>query len=940
MNLKDFAEKLLEVNKESERQILLKHIPEADFPKLAQTLRDTYYESWTNKPARVQKAAQALKSLIKLKSTEEIKALSFWVSGIACLTEGKLDSAINNLDKSAEIFRAIHKDYEAAQTQVAKIYPLALLGRYEKAVECGKNALKVFEKYGDDLAAGKIEMNLGNTASRCEHHAEAKKFYLAAHRRFLKNNETTWLTMAKNGLAITYSALNQFRKAEKFYTQALQFAKKAKMSVTEAEIEASIGSLALYRGKYDEALNFLESSRRKYEDLKMPHQTAIAELEIADAYLELNLANEAFEIYRRVTPALSKFKIQGEHARAHSKFGQTAMLLGDKKTARKEFKKAAELYEKEKNPVGLGQIKLTEAQLELKEKKFSQALKLVENAQRLFEKLKNQRFIFSANFLKGEILRNLGKLEEAERILSETSAQSLRKNQTNIAQICQTALAKIAEKTGQTAKAKKHYKRAIYLVETLRAPLPAEEFRMAFLADKLLPFENLAKIYLAEKNSQKAFLLIEKARARTLSESLNGDFSLREDNEIPRKIFEKLQDLREELNWFYSRLNRADASEIENLQSEMKSHEKQIADVMRQIESTKSGKTKVGTKRTNLGKNNEFKDLQTKLGRRKALIEFVNFDGNLSAFVITDKKIHFAENLAKELKIVELLEGLQFQFGALRYGAKNLESFTIELRRRADFYLEKIYENLLKPLEAFFGECDLVIIPVGALHYIPFHALRESENYLIEKREISYAPSAKVWQFLAQKPFKKAKNALLIGFADENIPLVNQEIETIEKIFIKTKTFTGKMATFENYTKNAPDFDVLHLACHGQFRADNPLFSSLHLADGFITVKDICSQKLKADLVTLSACETGLNKIFAGDEILGLARGFLSAGVKSLILSLWTVSDEATAELMNDFYQNLQRGASVSASLRAAQNNFIKRGAHPYFWSPFALIGK
>ncbi len=89
--------------------------------------------------------------------------------------------------------------------------------------------------------------------------------------------------------------------------------------------------------------------------------------------------------------------------------------------------------------------------------------------------------------------------------------------------------------------------------------------------------------------------------------------------------------------------------------------------------------------------------------------------------------------------------------------------------------------------------------------------------------------------------------------------------------------------------------------------------------------------------MTLSACETGLNKIFAGDEILGLARGFLAAGANSLVLSLWTVSDEATTELMKIFYENLQRGATVSASLRFAQSNFIKLCSHPYFWSPCQL---
>ena len=117
------------------------------------------------------------------------------------------------------------------------------------------------------------------------------------------------------------------------------------------------------------------------------------------------------------------------------------------------------------------------------------------------------------------------------------------------------------------------------------------------------------------------------------------------------------------------------------------------------------------------------------------------------------------------------------------------------------------------------------------------------------------------------------------------------------------------------------------------------MFSSLHLADGWVTVRDICARRLNAELVTLSACETGLNKIHAGEEILGLARGFLSAGAKSLVLSLLTVNDAATAGLMTDMYDSLQRGATVAASLRVAQQNLIERGEHPYFWAPFFVIG-
>jgi len=935
MNLKDLTEKLIEAEKESERKTLLKGMSETDFIKLAHALRDTYYESWTNEPERVQKAAQSLKSLVKVKPTEEIKALSLWVSGIAQLTEGKLNLAINTLDESAEIFQTINKEYDSAQTQVAKLYALALLGQYKKAVECGKNALKIFEKYDDELAAGKIEKNLGNIVSRQEQHDKAEKYYISARNRFLKIANLSELTMCENGLAITYSAVNDFRRAEKFYALALNRAKKTKMSVTEAEIEASMGNLALFRGKYNEALKFLESSRQKYETLQMLHQTTVAELEIADIYLELNLTTEAVSIYERITPKLSKLKMQGEEARARANFGRVAAVLNETNTARKHLKKAARLFTLEKNRVGAAAVKLSEAKLELSLQNYEKALNLAEEAENLLRQTENLRHILTARWLQAEALRNLGETEKAQKILAQVFIESIKQEQPNTAQAAQISLGKLAVDKKNYRTAEGHFKQAIRLIETLRAPLAAEEFRMAFLANKLAPFENLAKIYLTEDRFKEAFLIVEKARARSLAESLDNAIQPKnkEQNKASVKLSKKLESLREELNWFYSRLNRADEAEIEKLQSEAKKREKQIADVMRQIAST--GESKFG--------NQDFLDfarLQIQLGKQKALIEFVNFDGNLSAFVVTGKTIHFVADFAKESDVLALLENLQFQFGSLRYGAKVLESFLPELKKRADFYLQKLYEKLLEPLESFIGKRDLAIIPVGTLHYVPFHALFNGTHYQIEMREVVYAPSATVWQFLALKPKRKLKNALLIGFADERIPLVTREIENLKNIFAASKSFTGERATFSAFTENAANFDVLHLACHGQFRPENPMFSSLHLADGWVTVRDVCSQRLKAEVVTLSACETGLHKVFAGDEILGLARGFLSAGAKSLVLSLWTVNDKATIELMSVFYKNLQPGETVPASLRAAQIGFIKRDAHPYFWSPFVLIGR
>ncbi|MGI8787583.1 MAG: CHAT domain-containing protein [Pyrinomonadaceae bacterium] len=946
MNFQQITEKLIEAKTESARKFLLKSVSEANFLKLAQALRDTYYESWTNEPKRIQKAAQVLKSLAKLNPTGEITALSFWVSGIAALTEGKLFLAVENLDKSAEIFQAINKEYESAQTQVGKLYALALLGKYDEAIECGANALKIFEKYDDNLAAGKIEMNLGNIVSRNELHYQAGKFYHSAHNRFLALNEIGWLTMCENGLAITYSAFNDFRTAEKFYAQALSRAREAKMFVTEAEIEASMGNLALFRGRLDEALKYLELSRRKYEILRMPHQTATAELEIADIYLELNLTEEAFSIYEQVTKKLGKLKMQGEEARARANFGRVAILRNETAAARRQLKKSARLYALEKNKTGAAAVKLTQANLELIRGDYKTALSIVEEAEKLLSASENLRYKLTARWLRAEALRKSGEDTKAENLLAQVFADSIRHEQPLTAQSAQIALGEIALERRNYRRAERHFKRAIALIETLRSPLAAEEFRMAFLANKLAPFENLAKIYLAENKLQKAFSMVEKARARVLAENLGGNFNRVDSKEIPANLQKKLKNLREELNWFYSRLNRAEESEIENLQTEAARREKEIADVMRQIESTRPSDAKVSARRANFSgqtstsESETFKSLQNLLGKRKALIEYVNFDGVLSAFVVTDEKIYYAAGLAKETEILSLLESLRFQFGALRYGAENLGGFINELKTRADFYLRKLYEKLVAPLEKYIEDRALTIVPVGATHYVPFHALFDGARYLIETRETIYAPSATVWQFLASKPRRKHENALLIGYADERVPLVAREIESLKKIFRPSKSCTGKRASVAAFMKNAPHFDILHLACHGQFRPENPMFSSLHLADGWLTVRDICSQKLNADLVILSACETGLNKIYAGDEILGLARGFLSAGASSLILSLWTVNDAATAKLMKGFYECLEEGKTISESLRIAQCRFIKKKTHPYFWSPFALIGR
>ncbi|MCB0005204.1 MAG: CHAT domain-containing protein, partial [Anaerolineales bacterium] len=130
---------------------------------------------------------------------------------------------------------------------------------------------------------------------------------------------------------------------------------------------------------------------------------------------------------------------------------------------------------------------------------------------------------------------------------------------------------------------------------------------------------------------------------------------------------------------------------------------------------------------------------------------------------------------------------------------------------------------------------------------------------------------------------------------------------------------------------------------HGEFRADSPLFSGLALADGWLNTLDVFNTRLRASLVTLSACQTGRNVVAGGDELLGLMRAFLSAGAASLISSHWAVDDRSTAALMATLYRQLFAGAAKADALRQAQLELIREPVegyqHPYFWAPFYLVG-
>ena len=913
--------------------------------ELAYKLKDICLEGWSTHPAQALGAAASLQLLSSVRTHPEIRALAAWAAGLQALVRGEMQLAIAELEVSEQGFLNLGKKHIAAATRVSKLIALSMLGRYDEAIECGLHAREVFLAFNDFHAAGKIEHNIGNLHCRRDRYHEAEIFLSAARTRFAALNDQKQLATVNNCLAVNRALLHRFKSAEELFEEALQQAEAAKQPVTLAGIEGSIGLFALLQGRYDRALDFLERSRQRYTALGLSIQSFLAEHEIADTYLELNLAQEALAIYERVIPVFAEHGMRAELARAQAYKGRALMLLGRTKEAQRCLDEARRLYAAEENRVGAALVALTHAQLLYREGKFEGARMMAAQAEPALLLSGSWQRLLLARWLRGEAERAMGNLTPARKLLEETVQNAEVHGQPQIAERCFSSLGALALLEGNTKVAEENLKQAIDLTEQLRAPIPGEEFRTAFFSSRVSPYHELAKLCLAkgDKRAAEALGFTERAKSRALADTLAGRITLTTDarDDFEAHLHAQAAKLREELNYLYNQMHRSVRGPVQNheadsgLERELLERERKLVEITRQLQH-RSGAGKIDQQEDLFS----LAQLQTTLGTDRALVEYTTIDDQLAAFVVTGENIEVVRDLGTEAEIMAEIEKCRFQIDTLRYGSTRVRNHLATLTSRTNKHLRFLYDRLLRAIEPKIGDRHLVIVPHRGLYYLPFQALHDGESYLIERREVSFAPSAVVLQqcFARSKP--EFSSALLLGVGDERIPGVDKELQALDQIFGEIKQYSDEAATTEVLRANAAGVGVIHLACHAQFRSDNPLFSALRLGDGWFTARDTYGLKLNCGLVTLSACETGMNAIAPGDELMGIARGFFSAGSPTVLMSLWTIDDEATTELMVSFYSELAKTKSPAGSLRSAQMKLLAEKPHPFFWSPFVLVGR
>ncbi len=480
--------------------------------------------------------------------------------------------------------------------------------------------------------------------------------------------------------------------------------------------------------------------------------------------------------------------------------------------------------------------------------------------------------------------------------------------------------AAIARRDGQDDLALELLRKAADLVEQQRSSIDSEAGRIGFVGDKQAIYEALVALLVERGDAATALHYVERAKARALVDMLAG----KKDFSVPGGGTERVREL----------LAAADTAEQAARTFEPTA---QQTDAKRSVAASKRQELlQAAPELSSLVKVSaaDASALQALLGAEETLVEYFYSGDALYAFVATRQAVRAAKLDRR---------GLDAEIADFRRAIQDPAD------SRWEEHARRLHARLLAPIQDSLRTPNLLIVGHGALHYLPFNALHDGTAFVVEKFAIRLLPAATVLEFLKADSIDKPGTLLAFGNPDLgdrrlDLAFAQQEAEEVAKTLPRSRALVRKEASRAAFRKYASDFRFVHIASHGEFDAEHPLASSLLLApegtdDGRLTVSDLYSMRVDTDLITLSACETGLGKVANGDDVVGLTRGFLYAGTRTVVASLWQVDDRSTSELMTTFYRALVKGLSKREALRAAQREQLAKQRHPFFWAAFQLTG-
>ncbi len=879
-------------------------------------------------------------------------AVAHRAEGHVAVLTGDHRGALRHHRAAVELFESLGEPIQSARARMNQIQPLTYLGLYDEALAQAKAARAIFFAHNDSLRVARLDVNLANLYYRQDRLAEALALYESARPVIESSSDPQDLAVLLRNMAVCLATMNNFDLAAETYRQAREFCEANGFPLLVAEADYNVAYLHFLRGEYTRAIALYQTARQLCARLDNRYHMALCDLDLSELYLELNMAHEAAALADAAWKGFDAIAMNYEKAKAISFSAIAASQMDQSAKALALFSRARSIFVAESNHVWPGLIDFYRALVLYEERRFAQAERLARAALRTFIRTNLQTKAALAKILLARIAIEQSQPARAIRFCHRALDRLQSAPSPAIEFHAISVLSAAQEALGQSAAAYATLQRANTILEDLRSQILGEAFRIGFLKDKLSIYRRLTALAIdlepTESRFSTVFSYIERAKSRSLADLISlGTQTLRTQGAQPLPDDLRIEDLRQRMTMAYRQAVRADfraerdsVDRIRYFREQSSDYEQQLA-LVRSLPSTHSGRLAPLLSAGTL----TLDEVQMRLAPNAALIEYFESSDRLHAAVLHRGSMRVVP-LCPLDQVAHSLSLLQFQISKYELGASHLHRFQHSIQAATEQHLADLYSALLNPLDLPSTAEHLVFVPHGCLHSLPFHALIDRSAppgplpiTLIDRHTISYAPSASVYAWCRSSEPAQTVRSLVLGIPDAAAPSIREEASAVASLLPDASLFLGSTATREILWQSGPHSRFIHIATHGLFRRDNPMFSSIRLGDTDLHPVDFYSLRLSARLVTLSGCGTGLNAIVGGDEILGLVRGLLYAGAQAVLVSLWDVNDAVTSLFMKTFYRQLMRAPSAAAALRDTMRSIRASHPNPAYWAPFVLIG-
>ena len=771
------------------------------------------------------------------------------------------------------------------------------LGQYQRAIELYQQALAIARDLGNRVGEGTSLLHLGSVHNNLGQYQQAIELHEQALAISRELGERAREGVALDALGSVHNNLGQYQRAIELHEQSLAISRELGNRAGEGATLGNLGSVHNNLGQYQRAIELYQQALAISRELGNRTGEGAALDALGSVYSDLGQYQRAIELYQQALVIAQDLEVRGREGTTLGNLGGVYYKLSQYHQAIELFNQSLaisrELGDRAGEGATLGNLGAAYTDLD----QYQQAIELHEQSLAISRELGDRAG-------EGATLGNLGAAY------------------TDLAQYQQAI---------------ELYKQSIEVRESIQATITVDELRGSFADEQISIYARLINLLWDQGEPEAAFLYAERAKAKVFLDQLaTGQIDFRAG--VASNLLTQEQQLKVEITGLRTQLltlrnrpqNEWDTTLVREIQQQLSNKEQDYEFLLTRLKSQSPATSAMVSVDVA-----PLEDIQAQLDPNTTLLEFFVTNSRILVFLITLDEFR---TITLDVSSDELVEEIVLfrDFSDVSEGHPG--------------EIQQLYKWLIAPIQSELKTDNLVIVPHNILHYVPFAALSDGSNYLIDQYSLSTLPSANALRFLPDKSNQPFQQILALGNPTIEASLSSlehsqDEVEAITKLF-KSKVYVGQEASETLVREQGPQSSLLHLAVHGESNPINPLFSTLHLAkdsqnDGRLELHEVFGLDLTGptQLVVLSACQTQVGELSRGDEIVGLNRAFLYAGTPAVMASLWNIDDEATALLMETFYKHLQEGIPMTRALQLAQQKIsqMPEYAHPYFWAAFSL---